>query len=142
MLTCYTLPVQHEDYEEWKRFTHAHLTDPENLAGKMRLPPSRRFLPFALTRPAVLVHHLNLAPSYLPTLPTPPPSLSPISVSVTPARPAPSPPRYLGSRSRKVKPPRHLMDENGIKMKAHFRIMKMCGGRLGELGRLPRCRPN
>lgn len=28
------------------------------------------------------------------------------------------------------------MDENGIKMKAHFRIMKICGRRLGSRGRL------
>lgn len=26
------------------------------------------------------------------------------------------------------------MDENGIKMKAHFQIMKICGGRLGSWG--------
>lgn len=26
------------------------------------------------------------------------------------------------------------MDENGIKMKAHFQIMKICGGRLGSRG--------
>lgn len=70
-----------------------------------------------------------LGPLYLPTSPFP---RFAISVSVT-----------LGgslsdslswSRSRKVKPPRRLMDENGIKMKAHFQIMKICSRRLGGWG--------
>lgn len=123
--------MQHEDYEEWNGFTRAHLTDPENLAGKIHLPP-----PPDISFPSRSPSRRPRSSSQLSPLLSPNslPPLSPISVSVTPARPAPSQPRYLGSRSRKVKPPRHLMDENGIKMKAHFRIMKMCGGRLGSWG--------
>lgn len=66
---------------------------------------------------------------YLPTSLFP---LSPISVSVTLARSLPT--SLSLSRSCKVKPPRRLMDENGIKMKAHFQIMKICSRRLGSLG--------
>lgn len=87
------------------------------------------------TLPPYLLSSLPLPP----TIP-PPPLCLPILVSAALAH---SPANSLSlSGSRKVKPPRRLMDENGIKMKAHFQIMKICGGRLGDSGRLPRCQPN
>lgn len=68
-------------------------------------------------------------------LPSLPPLIHPHSCLIS-AVPVPGqlPPRrhWLSERrSGKDEASPHLMDENGIKMKAHFQIMKMSGGRLG-----------
>lgn len=93
---------------------------------------------FAYTYPSchvphssILVHHVNslssgssllLSLPYLCRSSCPPPFHPSLPKSLSPLR------------SRKVKPPRRLTDENGIRMKARFQIMKICKERLGGLG--------
>lgn len=135
LLTYCTLLVQHEDYERRRPSTHMQ-TDAHVFTVCLTLAREIFLLLFLFMspppHPSILVHHLNSA-SYLPTsLCLPLPLSLPISASVTLTLSLPT--SLSLSRSRKVKPPRRLMDENGIKMKAHFQIMKICSGRLGSRG--------
>lgn len=104
-----------------------HLTNPRNLAVKLFLPHPHFFLSCS---PSLHPRSSSQLGALSPNFPL---SLSPLSPSLS-LSPSSLPTLLSLSRSRKVKPPRRLMDENGIKMKAHFQIMKICGGRLGSWG--------
>lgn len=118
--TCYTLLVQHEDYEKWNDCTRKH-------TFIFRRPPAAS-LPVSFPIPPS-----SFIISFGPLIAQLPSSLSRLSPSLS-LSPRSLPTSLSLSRSRKVKPRRRLMDENGIKMKAHFQIMKICSRRLGSSG--------